>query len=82
MTEKNLKERYEAVRAMHELVVGLNDEGAYYDHWIYLVPDCPADEDFWYIAEQTDLFKEVCRCFCRLIRDYGEDGFYIGGVLA
>ena len=82
MTEKNLRERYEAVRAMHELVVGLNDEGAYFDHWIYLVPDCPMDSDFWHIASDLGLFKDVCRCFYRVIRDYGEDGFYIGGVLA
>ena len=82
MTERKLKQRYEAVKSMHELVLALNNESAYFDHWIYLVPDCPEEADFWDIAADTKMFKDVCRCFYRIVRDYGEDGFYVGGVLA
>jgi hypothetical protein len=45
--------RINQLKAMHNLMCEANDEGIYMT-WIYLMPDCPAEEDFESIAIDDD----------------------------
>ena len=44
------QERYETLKAMNLLAKEVNDEGFYYDHWIYIVPDEADDDELREIA--------------------------------
>lgn len=70
------QDRFQIMKCMNYLVKSLNNEEAYYDRWIYLVPDEADDEDLMYIAEHTDLYREACELFRDLVAEYGGDGFY------
>ena len=72
---KELNERQEIITAMHELIRSLNNEGAYFSHWIYLVPDGATEEDLIDMADNDEEFDEVCRLFNRLIARYGKYGY-------
>lgn len=81
---KNVLERYEAIKAMNTLVKCLNNEEAYYDRWIYIVPDEASDEELMEIASeayQEDTFKESSILFLQLMNEYGSDGLYIDDTL-
>lgn len=60
----------EILKAMDTLVRGLNDEDAYYDHWIWLVPDEATDEDFMDIAEDNEDINEVVEQFLLIMNHY------------
>ena len=81
---KNILERYEAIKAMNTLVKCLNNEEAYYDRWIYVVPDEASDDELMEIASedyQEDTFKEASILFLQLMNEYGSDGLYIDDTL-
>ncbi len=78
---KKENERFEAVKAMNTLVKSLNDESAYYNHWIYIVPDEASDDDLEYIAEDEELFKDTVSMFLRIMKVYADDGMYIADAL-
>ena len=81
---KNVLERYEAIKAMNTLVKCLNNEEAYYDRWIYVVPDEASDDELMEIASedyQEDTFKEASILFLQLMNEYGSDGLYIDDTL-
>lgn len=61
---------------MDYLVRSLNDEAAYYQHCINLVPDEATIEDYTDIAEDDDLYSDTCKLFRSLLARYGSDGFY------
>ena len=44
MSKRNEEERFEVLKAMNLLAKLCNDEGFYYNHWIYIIPD-GADDD-------------------------------------
>ena len=71
-----IRERFEMVKAMHTLIQALNNEHAYYCHWIYIVPDEATDDDLEYIAEDDELFMDTVRCFKDCMEMYLPDGFY------
>ena len=73
--------RLRKIKAMHEIVLSMNHEGAYYDRWILVVPDQPTEEDFEELAEDEEYFGDAVRCFKGIIEDYLEDGLYIAGKL-
>ncbi len=75
------KERFNIVKSMDTIVKSLNDEEAYYHHWIYLVPDEASDDEFEYIAKNAKLFSETVRLFLLLMKVYGDSGMYITGSL-
>ena len=58
---------------MNELVKKMNDEEAYYNYWIDLVPDEATEEDLQDIAECEELFKAVCKRFAILVKEFGDD---------
>lgn len=73
-------ERYEIVKAMHSIVLCMNNEDAY-SEWIVTVPDEPSDNDFEVIAKDDELFSETCTAFKSIACRYLKDGLYIGGRL-
>ena len=79
MTEKYLKDRIELLKAMHTIVTSMNHEGAYYNSWIYLVPDCPSEDDFADIAEDDDDMEECAKLFMTLMSNYGKFGLCVSG---
>lgn len=58
--------RVRQLKAMHELMTEANDEYIYMS-WIYLVPDCPSDEDFLFIATSDEQYNECFDLFVKLI---------------
>lgn len=72
-----LVDRTEHVKAMNMIVRNLNDESAYME-WITWVPDEAQEVDFVDIADDEELFDEVCRIFCNLIGRYRKHGFCFG----
>lgn len=64
------KARIRQLKAMHELMCEANDENIYMS-WIYLVPDCPSEEDFEYIAINDEEYNE---CFDKFVRLIAKDG--------
>ena len=68
--DKNTAEmRFNLLKAMHEYVRFIDDERAYMT-WIYEVPDCPSDMDFRDIAEDQEMWEDVCHLFGELVKEY------------
>ena len=72
--------KFELLKAMHLLVMSMNDEGAYL-YWINTIPDQASDEDLLEIAmdEDESIYREACQDFRRICEDHLEHGFYLGG---
>ena len=62
--------RITQLKAMHTLMLEANDEGIYMN-WIYLMPDCPSEEDFESIAIDDEQYNECFDKFVRLIAKEG-----------
>ncbi len=62
--------RIKQLKAMHELMMEANDENIYMA-WIYLMPDCPSEEDFESIAINDTQYNE---CFDKFVRLIAKDG--------
>ena len=62
--------RINQLRAMHTLMCEANDEGIYMT-WIYLMPDCPSEEDFVDIAIDDEQYNECFDLFVKLIAKKG-----------
>ena len=58
------------LECMNDIVKGLNDETAYYENWIWLVPDEADKEDFMDIAEDNEDISEVVDQFLSIINHY------------
>ena len=65
-----LEKRIEILKRMHDVVLGIEDETAYYDYWINLVPDEPCEEDFEDIASDDEMFKQVLTLFNQLLMKF------------
>lgn len=76
-----MEERYEVLKAMNTLAKSLNNEGFYYHHWIYIIPDCCDDEELHEIAEEDiETFQDACKCFMRHFNRYAtRGGLYVNG---
>lgn len=64
------KARINQLKAMHELMCEANDEYIYMA-WIYVMPDCPSEDDFLYIAMNDELYNECFDLFVKLIAKDG-----------
>ena len=62
--------RITQLKAMHTLMLEANDEGIYMS-WIYLMPDCPSEEDFESIAIDDEQYNECFDKFVKLITKKG-----------
>ena len=58
--------RITQLKAMHTLMCEANDENIYMT-WIYLMPDCPSEEDFIDIAMSDESYNECFDLFVKLI---------------
>lgn len=76
MTERTFQERAKLIKAMHTIMLAMNDERAYMA-WIDVVPDCPYEEDFFYIAGDVELYDETCKLFRHILSTYGKSGFTV-----
>lgn len=79
---KAYEEKLQLVKAMHAIVLSMNNESAYMA-WIYEMPDEPSEEDFQYFAEPENQssFDDLTNLFIRLSKKYMSDGLYIGKTL-
>lgn len=75
-----MAKRIALLKAQHEIIVHMNNEEAYME-WINIVPDCPQDDDFEFIAEDDELFANAMECFKSIMDTYLDDGIYIGNKL-
>lgn len=66
--------KLEELQMMHEVMLHMNDEDAYYN-WIYEVPDEPSLDDFEYILESGE-FDGVKKFFVKLLKKYAKEGLY------
>ena len=64
------KARVNQLKAMHTLMCETNDENIYM-RWIYLMPDCPSEEDFADIAINDEQYDECFDLFVELIAKPG-----------
>ena len=62
--------RINQLKAMHDLMLEASDEGIYMT-WIYLMPDCPSEEDFDSIAIDDEQYNECFDLFVKLIAKNG-----------
>ena len=62
--------RITQLKAMHQLMLEANDESIYMS-WIYLMPDCPSEEDFESIAISDEDYNACFDKFVRLIAKNG-----------
>lgn len=62
--------RIDQLKSMHNLMMEANDEGIYMT-WIYLMPDCPSEEDFIDIAMDDEQYNECFDLFVKLIAKNG-----------
>ena len=62
--------RVNQLKAMHQLMIEANDENIYMT-WIYLMPDCPREEDFEDIAISDEQYNECFDLFVKLIAKKG-----------
>ena len=62
--------RINQLKAMHDLMCEANDENIYMT-WIYLMPDCPSEEDFEYIAIDDEQYNKCFDLFIKLIAKNG-----------
>lgn len=67
--------RYEFVELMHETMLSMNNEDAYFE-WIYTMPDEPTDDDFMWFVENDDEYTELRDVFDELYNKYRKDGLY------
>lgn len=79
--DKEVKNRFELVKAMHTIVTSLNNEDGYYNCWIYTVPDCATEEDLLDIAEDEEAFKDTFNDFEYIMKEYLKDGIFVNGTL-
>lgn len=74
-----MNDRYEIrlnnVKLMHETMLCMNNEMAYYN-WIYEMPDCPSEDDFEWFAEGKNRYMELYNYFMKLLKRYAKDGLY------
>ena len=62
--------RINQLKAMHTLMCEANDE-LIYMRWIYLMPDCPSEEDFEDIAIDDEEYNECFDLFVKLVAKEG-----------
>nr|DAO66687.1 MAG TPA: hypothetical protein [Caudoviricetes sp.] len=72
-----MKDRVRVLKAMHTLMLAMNDEGAYLS-WISLVPDGVTDDEFEEIADNEQYFGDCVNLFRKLWRQYNKSGVYAG----
>ena len=77
MEEKTLT-RIEVLKAMHLIMIHMNNEEAYW-YWVELaVPDEPSEDDYEFIAKDDGAFEDCVEHFRRVVKLYMKDGLFCG----
>lgn len=77
-----MNEKFEVLQAMNMLAKMCNNEGFYYNHWIYIIPDDADAEELMDIADNCpDTFNDAVQCFIKHFHKYAQDGGLIIGDL-
>lgn len=75
-----MEDRISVLKSMHNIMIHMNNEDAYW-RWVTLgVPDEPSEDDFQFIASNKESFDECVEHFARVFKAYIEDGLYTDGV--
>ncbi len=70
-SETTIKNRVEQLKAMDDFMHSVNDEELI-DSWLtYGVPDEASEEDYRFIAEDDEAYKECVEIFKRTVKDDG-----------
>lgn len=79
--EKLIKERYNLLKSMHNVICFMNMEDAYLV-WIHYIPDEATSEDLLEICLDSDFeeFNEIVEAFKRIMESYGKFGFICGNM--
>lgn len=62
--------RVNTLKGMNKFILEkINDEELIF-HWLEQgVPDCPSDDDFFFIAEDDEEWERVCSVFAWIVKD-------------
>ena len=66
-----IKTRIAVLKAMDSAVRNMNHEDAF-DFWIIDVPDEASEDDFLYIAQDTEEYTRVVHRYAVIMIDYGK----------
>lgn len=69
------KTKFENVKLMHETMLSMNNEDAYMC-WIWIMPDCPYDDDFEWFANNEKEYEDLVCKFTSILDRYLEDGLF------
>lgn len=75
MSVREFNENRKLLKAMHEVIMYMNDEECVIP-WLYVVPDCPTEEDFEDIASDREAMDMACACFRRIVEQSGKHGWF------
>lgn len=67
-TDQTIKSRVQQLKKWNEEIMNIDDEEAYYGHWILIVPDEATQEDFEEMAEDLEFYEEVKELYTKLIK--------------
>ena len=70
ISKHTMESRINQLKAMDDLMCEANDEYIYIT-WINYMPDCPSDDDFFWIALDDEGYNECFDAFVRLIAKDG-----------
>ena len=79
--ESNKLMRRRMIAGMDAIVTWLNNEEAYYESWIYDVPDMATEEDLNDIADNDESFRHTVGHFLRIMERYGKYGICFNNEL-
>lgn len=71
-------ERINILKAMHAIMLEMNNEDARHNAWFFLFSENPSDDEYVEKSLNEDEFKEAVVCFLDIMLLYGKDGLYIG----
>lgn len=71
-----MEDRINLLMSMHNIMLHMNNEDAYWSWVILGVPDQPSRNDYEFIASNEDAFRECVEHFTNVFNEYIEDGIY------
>ena len=73
-------EKIALLKAMHTIMLCMNDENAYV-RWTYMMPDEATEDDFRFIAQDDEEFEDVVKAFGLIMKDHLHSGLWVDGNL-
>jgi hypothetical protein len=73
--EEDINSRISVLKAMHTIMINMNNEDAYWCWVTNGVPDEPSEEDYRDIAEDPEMFNDCTNHFTSVYNSFISDGF-------